>query len=320
MPPGRSISSPSATRSTGACPWSGTWHRRGKHADDLPPAGRVYRGHREVSLASGPGGRHAHRHGPRASRAARRSAGERVGSAVLYRNPPRWPRARLVGRPIYAAGRASGRCGADRRGTSSATTWLWRTLAPAPGRRRGLGQCHGSPKTSRNGSSSRPSRRSPSYLVLADTFDPGWSATLDGRPVPIRPAYVAFRAVYLSEGTHTVVFTYRPAGFALGLGLTVLGVVLGLVLWALPAGSTVLSPDHATLARPTLWRTIWYLALTMIVLVSIPIPVIETGLDQGPVPGPDGSLASEHRWKESFHGFTWGAKLMAMPENRPRRP
>ena len=56
----------------------------------------------------------------------------------------------------------------------------------------------------------------PAYLVLADTFDPGWSATVDGRPAPIWPAYVAFRAVYLPQGTHTVVFTYRPAGFESG--------------------------------------------------------------------------------------------------------
>ena len=33
------------------------------------------------------------------------------------------------------------------------------------------------------------------YLVLADSFDPGWSAVRDGRPVPIRPAFVAFRGV-----------------------------------------------------------------------------------------------------------------------------
>ena len=57
----------------------------------------------------------------------------------------------------------------------------------------------------------------PSYLVLADTFDPGWSAILDGRPAPIRPAFVAFRAVYVPAGRHRVIFRYRPSGFATGL-------------------------------------------------------------------------------------------------------
>ena len=53
----------------------------------------------------------------------------------------------------------------------------------------------------------------PAYLVLADTFDPGWSATVDGRDVPIRPAWLTFRAVLIPGGRHTVVFRYRPAGF-----------------------------------------------------------------------------------------------------------
>ena len=54
-----------------------------------------------------------------------------------------------------------------------------------------------SPSASR--SPSTPERDA--YLVLADTFDPGWSATLDGRAVPIRPAWIAFRAVFVPRGT-----------------------------------------------------------------------------------------------------------------------
>ena len=48
----------------------------------------------------------------------------------------------------------------------------------------------------------------PAYLVLSDTFDPGWSATLDGRPVPIRPAYLAFRAVGVSLSLSVVLYGY----------------------------------------------------------------------------------------------------------------
>ena len=74
----------------------------------------------------------------------------------------------------------------------------------------------------------------PAYLVLADTYDPGWSATVDGQLRPIWPAYIAFRAVYLTPGPHTVIFRYRPAGFELGLVLTVCGVIVSLIVWFLP--------------------------------------------------------------------------------------
>src|SRR5262249_21974227 len=74
----------------------------------------------------------------------------------------------------------------------------------------------------------------PAYLVLSDTFDPGWSATLDGQLVPIRPAFVAFRAVALPAGSHTVEFTYRPAGFELGIWLVGAGLLFSLFLLVLP--------------------------------------------------------------------------------------
>ena len=48
------------------------------------------------------------------------------------------------------------------------------------------------------------------YLVIADSFVPGWSATEDGRPIPILRADVAFRAVPVWPGTHEVVMRYAP--------------------------------------------------------------------------------------------------------------
>jgi hypothetical protein len=63
-------------------------------------------------------------------------------------------------------------------------------------------------------------------LVLADTFYPGWQATVDGREAPILRANVVQRAVALTPGTHRVVFTFRPRVVTVGLGLSALGIGL----------------------------------------------------------------------------------------------
>jgi hypothetical protein len=54
------------------------------------------------------------------------------------------------------------------------------------------------------------------YLVLADTWYPGWQATIDGQPAPILRANVAFRAVRFPAGDHVVRFTYQPDSVRLG--------------------------------------------------------------------------------------------------------
>lgn len=47
------------------------------------------------------------------------------------------------------------------------------------------------------------------YLILTDTFYPGWKATIDSSEVNIVPAFGAFRAVPVVSGTHMVKFTYN---------------------------------------------------------------------------------------------------------------
>jgi uncharacterized membrane protein YfhO len=73
----------------------------------------------------------------------------------------------------------------------------------------------------------------PGYLVLADTWYPGWRATVDGEPVEILRANYGFRAVRLEAGEHTVEMVYRPASVLVGgaLSIAALAVIaVGLVL------------------------------------------------------------------------------------------
>ncbi len=72
----------------------------------------------------------------------------------------------------------------------------------------------------------RAETAAPGLLVLADAFYPGWRAAVDGVETPIVPANVLFRGVPLSEGEHTVVFTFEPTNWRLGVGLAALGLIL----------------------------------------------------------------------------------------------
>ena len=53
-------------------------------------------------------------------------------------------------------------------------------------------------------------------LILGDQQFPGWEATVDGRTEPILTVDNALRGVYLPEGSHTVVFSYRALSIQAG--------------------------------------------------------------------------------------------------------
>ncbi len=48
-------------------------------------------------------------------------------------------------------------------------------------------------------------------VVLSASFDPGWTATIDGRPAPVQMVAPALPAVAVGPGTHRI--TFRYAGF-----------------------------------------------------------------------------------------------------------
>lgn len=50
----------------------------------------------------------------------------------------------------------------------------------------------------------------PGWLVLADTFYPGWKADVNGASATIERANIAFRAVAVTPGARTVRFVYQP--------------------------------------------------------------------------------------------------------------
>ena len=75
----------------------------------------------------------------------------------------------------------------------------------------------------------------PGYLVLSDTYYPGWRATVDGAAVPIERANFMLRAVAVPEGTHRIEFTYRPTH--LDVGLLISGGTLGVIALGLVAAA-----------------------------------------------------------------------------------
>jgi hypothetical protein len=54
------------------------------------------------------------------------------------------------------------------------------------------------------------------FLVLSDTYYPGWYVFVDGRQEKLFCANYILRAVYLSPGEHIVEFRFLPASFKLG--------------------------------------------------------------------------------------------------------
>ena len=70
----------------------------------------------------------------------------------------------------------------------------------------------------------------PATLIRRESWFRGWSADVDGRPVPIERVDGLFQAVHLPAGTHRVTFSFAPSHMGMGL----LGLLAGCGLLCSP--------------------------------------------------------------------------------------
>lgn len=84
----------------------------------------------------------------------------------------------------------------------------------------------------------------PSFLVLADTYYPGWKARIDDEETHIYRANYLTRAILLPAGRHHVVFTFEPMSLRLGAAITLV-TLLALIGIALRIVSRQRSPVSA---------------------------------------------------------------------------
>lgn len=93
----------------------------------------------------------------------------------------------------------------------------------------------------------------PGYVVLLDRFDPNWHATVDGHEVPMLQANLLFRAVRAHAGRHTVRFSYRQRGLAVGLAVSLAALALSGVIYLLDLQVAVIKlhlQDEPDTGRP----------------------------------------------------------------------
>ena len=72
------------------------------------------------------------------------------------------------------------------------------------------------------------------FVVLSDTYYPGWRVYVDGEPRPLLRADYLFRAVAVPAGQHTVTFEYAPLSVTVGLVISVIAVFIWIGIFFSP--------------------------------------------------------------------------------------
>jgi len=72
----------------------------------------------------------------------------------------------------------------------------------------------------------------PRFLVVANSFDPGWKVSLDGKSaISILPANYVLQATLIPEGSHLVKIYFFPGSLKWGILLTAAGLLSWALLW-----------------------------------------------------------------------------------------
>jgi len=71
-------------------------------------------------------------------------------------------------------------------------------------------------------------------IVVLETFDPGWRATVEGQSVAIEPHLETFMAVPISAGTHSVTLRYDPPEVRFALAVSCAALALHMIALLIP--------------------------------------------------------------------------------------
>lgn len=66
-------------------------------------------------------------------------------------------------------------------------------------------------------------------VFLSVPYDEGLTLKINGKETDLHEVYGGFTAFYLEEGVNEIEITFRPQGFTVGLGVSLLGVVIALL-------------------------------------------------------------------------------------------
>jgi len=70
-------------------------------------------------------------------------------------------------------------------------------------------------------------------LVLSESFDEGWTATVDGRPVRVMRVNGDFLGCVVPAGTHQVALVFAPAHLAWGARVSLGALFVAALLWGI---------------------------------------------------------------------------------------